>query len=106
MDFPSSNVSSGMFYFLHGKRIYIVSHCLHSKNLKSLENCMVIIASILFLYGKLLFKRSKRILKQEVLRVFVSYSDAFKVMKGLIAILIMYSIFFAKLLVLNMIHDN
>ena len=46
---------------------------------------MVIIASILFLYGKLLFKRSKRILKQEVLRVFVSYSDAFKVMKGLIA---------------------
>ena len=23
MDFPSSNVSSGMFYFLHGKRIYI-----------------------------------------------------------------------------------
>ena len=106
MDYPIKNVNSDIFFFLHGKRICIMNHCQRLKNLKNLESIMAVIAIIPYLYGKPLFKLFKRILKQGELKVSASCSDVSKGMKTLIVIPIMYFIFFAKLLALNINLSN
>ena len=101
MDYPNKNVNNDIFFFLHGTRMCIMNHCQQLKNLKSSGNAMEVIVTILYLYGKPSFELSKRILRQKVSEVSVSYSDVFKDMKILIAIPTMLSIFFAKLLISN-----